>query len=331
MEKLKFKIVAILLVVILSLLIIPANVFAAEAQMQVVKSESGDYIIYVKEMADKQFQFAISTNSNASDSELHYINSVEDGEGNQVALVEKSKVTDGTNYIYVKVDSEITTNAIDFSENSQDVFDVAKMQKVESTTNRIETELETKLEERNEEVDGIQYTETVGGLKITDSQDATYYYQRVKLPAEKFSRLQELADILNSEEYMNKDMYSKIEFAKQFYNLYEELINNAEWTEVENMQIRQPIEAQKDDRYIVLLKKVSTDGTQTDDAKFLISYREDEEAKIPGKTETRVVQETAKLPITGDSIILFIVLAVIVIAVIIVFIRIKKLQNKGKQ
>lgn len=332
MKQLKVKIMTVVLIMILFALIIPVNVFATEANIQVVKAENGDYIIYVEELAKTEFQFAISTKNNATDGELNFIKSVEDGEGNKVALIEKTKVVTGTNYIYIKNGTTTTVNAIDFSNEIQ-VFDIEKMQKVETTTNRITTELLTNLEERNEVIDEVKYTETVGGLKISEEEKATYYYKSVKLPAEKYSKLQELADELNGEEYAKKDMYAKIQFAKEFYNLYEELIKDvetaSEWTEVENMIIRQPIDAQKGDQYVVLLKKVTQNGT-TDDAKFLVSYREDEEEKIPGRTETKVVQETTKLPITGDSIVLFVVLAVIVLALIIIFIRMKKLQKESK-
>ena len=211
------------------------------------------------------------------------------------------------------------------------------MKKVETTTTRIKTELLTNIEERNEEVDGIQYTETVGGLKISEDDGIAYYYKSVKLPADKYSDLQKYADELNGEAYAEKDMYAKIQFAKEFYNLYTELMQETEnaepetadgWTKVsEDMIIRQPIDAQKGDQYVVLIKK-DTDTNYIDDAKFLVSYREDEEEKIPGKTETVVVQETAKLPVTGDSIVLFVILAVIVLALIIVFVRMKKLDKK---
>ena len=330
MKKLQVKIMTVVLIAILITLIIPVNVFAAEANMQAVKAENGDYIIYVEGLAETEFKFAISTIKNADDNALDYINSVEDGEGNQVALIENAKVATGTNYIYIKNGTEKTMNSIDFSNESQ-VFDIEKMQKVETTTNRIATELLTNLEERNEVVDGVKYTETVGGLKISEDGNATYFYKSVKLPTEKYSKLQELANELNGEEYKEKDMYSKIQFAKEFYELYEELVKNVEsaneWTEVEDLTIRQPIEAQKGDQYVVLLKKV-TENETIDDVKFLVSYREDEEEKIPGRTETKVVQETAKLPITGDSVVLFVILAVIVLALIIVFVRMKKLQKK---
>lgn len=326
MKGLQVKFMTVVLIVILITLIIPVNVFAAEANIQVVKTENDNYIIYVKDLANTEFKFAISAKADASEADLNYINSVVDGEGNQVALIQKEDVSNATNYIYIKTDEETRMNKIDFSQKSQ-VFEKAKMEEVENTTNRIKTELLTNLEERNEEVNGIKYTETVGGLKIVEEENATYFYESVRLPAEKYSELKELADKLNHE-YESKDMYSKIEFAKEFYNQYQELIGQAKWEVVENKEIRQPLEAQKDDQYVVLLKKVAEDGTETYDAKFMISYREDEEEKIPGKIETRVVQETTKLPITGDSIILFVILAIIILALILVFVRMKKLQNK---
>lgn len=328
MEKLKIKIIAILLIVILTTLIIPANVFATNENIQIVKTENEDYIIYVKNLANVEFKFAIAQNQSANDGDLSYIKSIVDGEGNQVAKIEKETyetIKDKTNYIYIKDRTETKTYAMDFSQ----AFDKAKMKEVETTTNRIATKLLADLEEKNEVVDGIQYKETVGGLKIIDDENADYEYVSVKLPAEKYSTLKELADKLNTE-YETKDMYSKIEFAKEFNTLYEELINEATvqgtWKKVDNMVIRQPIDAQNGEQYVVLLKKVAKDGTEKYDAKFMTSYLDTEKPV----EEEKVVKETAKLPITGDSIILFAVLAVIALALIVVFARIKKLQNKGK-
>ena len=263
---------------------------------------------------------------------MNYINSVEDEDNNQVMLIESDKIAQGTNYIHTKVkegDEEVkTVNEINFETQS---FNTEKMEIVENTTKRIKTELKTNLEKINEVRDGMQYTETIGGLQIVDDENATYYYERTKLPADQYSKLQELADELNIG-YEEKDMYSKIEYANEFYNLYNSLIEKAKWEPVEkDLIIKQPIEAQKGEQYVVLLKKVAQDGTETYDAKFMTSYREDEEEKIPGKTETKIVQETAKLPITGDSIILFAILAVIVLALILIFVRMKKLQNKEEK
>ena len=331
MRGLKVKIMTMVLIVAMIALIIPLNVFAAEAEVQVVKIDK-DYIIYAKGLADSKFQYAITSEKGAEEVDLNYINSVEDEDNNQVMLIESEKIAQGTNYIHTKVNEDgkevKTVNEINFENQS---FNTEKMEIVENTTKRIKTELKTNLEKINEVRDGMQYTETIGGLQIVDDENATYYYERTKLPADQYSKLQELANELNIG-YEEKDMYSKIEYANEFYNLYNALIENAKWEPVEkDLTIKQPIEAQKGEQYVVLLKKVAQDGTETYDAKFMTSYREDEEEKIPGKTETKVVQETAKLPITGDSIILFAILAVIVLALILIFVRMKKLQNKEEK
>ncbi len=333
MEKLTLKIVAIMLITILSIALIPTNAFAAESKnVQVVKAENGDYIVYVQDlMAGTGFSFATSENSGETESSLSHIRSVPDNSGeNQVAVIEKNSITDAegnlvTPTLYLYIDG--TETALDL----QNAFDVSKMEEVETTTKRINTTLKTNIEQRNEEVNGIRYTETVGGLEITDENkdSSTYEYVRTKLPDANYSELQTLADELNNN-YSSKNMYEKIEFAKGFYEKYKNLIDQATWQPVENYLIKQPIDAQKGDKYIVLLKRTAEDGTVTYDAKFLESYREDNEEKIPGRTETKTVQETAKLPITGDNLILFAVLAVIIIALIVVFTKMRKEKNQGK-
>jgi len=154
----------------------------------------------------------------------------------------------------------------------------------------------------------------------------------VKLPAEGYSQLQELADELNSN-YESKTMYSKIEFANEFYNQYNTLIENADndnsWQAVENMQILQPEDYGQQEHYVVLLKKVAEDGTTTYDAKFMRTYYEGIEEVEPARLEQVSHQETSKLPITGDSIVIFVVLAALVIIAIVVFIRMKKLNKKA--
>lgn len=327
MKKFELKLTGVVIALIIIALLIPTKVLGANEELQIVKTEQ-DYIIYVKDIAKTEFDFAISDKDNATEMELNYINSVEDEEGNQVAFVTQTKYnnelsTNAHNYLYIK-----TTEGVEIKEiNFDDAFDKAKMEEVETTTKRMETEVVTDIIEKDEEVKGVKVKVTVGGLKIIDTDQATYYYASTKLPAEKYTELMELAEQINSS-YNEMDMYERIKTAKQFYNLYNELKGLQNWLEVENMTIMQPNDAQKGEQYVVYLKKLDEDGNETIDVKLMTSYREDEEEKIPGKTETRVVKETAKLPITGDSIILFVVLAAIVIIAIIVFIRMKKLQNK---
>jgi len=337
MEKLKIRFG--ILLIILSLLIIPTNVFAiTNENIQIVKTDT-NYIVYIKGIEKNEFKFATSEIELDPESiELNYINSVEDddkdenGKGNSVAVIDK-ETAENVKFLYIKQEEQ-NVKVIEISFKDSDVIEQSKIAEIEKITKRIKTELLTNIEERNEEIDGVKYTETVGGLKIDDNKDADYEYVSVKLPAENYSELQELVNELNSQDYEGKNMYSKIEFAKEFIRIYESLIKEANnsnaWNKVENMQIKQPIDAQKGDKYVVLLKKVAKDETITYDAKFMTSYREDSEETIPGRTEIKTVKETAKLPVTGESLILFGILATIIITLIIVFIRMKKLQSNGK-
>lgn len=332
MEKFKVKVVAIVIMLILIAMLIPTKVLAADANIQIVEIENGDYVIYVKDLAKTEFKFAISQNELAEEVDLNYINSVKDGkEGdatrNNVVLIENATYetikNNPVNYLYIKNGEKVQIEKLDFTQ----AFSKAEMAKVEKTTTRIDVETVENLVETDEVKEGIHYIKKVGGLKIIDNADSTYYFERTKLPTDKFSELQVFANKLNTE-YGSMDMYSKIEFAKEFSKLYEELIEQAKWQKVENMEVKQPIEAEKGDQYIVLLKKVDKDGTETYDAQFLISELNTEKKEEQIGTEKIEVKRTSKLPITGDSLILFAILAVVVIALIVVFVRMKKLQGK---
>lgn len=333
MRKFETKLVVLIVVVFLAtLLLVPIQVFATNEDLQIVKSENGDAIIYVKDLLKTEFKFAlVKDNPNEDEMQISYTNSLLDDDtngGNQVAFIASNELEElakaNSCYLYIKVNDDRRVIELDLN----DLFDVNKMKEVETSTNRINTEILSDIVIKDETIDGIRYINTVGGLKITDENNAKYFYQTVKLPAEDYSELQELSNQLSTD-YESKDMYSKIEFAKKYYDLYKRLIDTADWEEVQNMEVQQPKDAKNDDRYIVLLKKVNNeDLTEEYDVKFMISKINSNEEVEPAKTETRVVQETAKLPITGESLILFVILAVIIVVAIIVFIRMKNLKNK---
>lgn len=205
-------------------------------------------------------------------------------------------------------------------------LDEEKVREVETTSSRIKTSIISEVIQ-NEEVDGVQKKVTVGGLKIENEDNATYYYTITKLPNEQYSELMNLALKLQKEEFENLSINEKIETEKEFYDLYENLKGKQQWIETKDMKILQPEDSENGDKYVVFLKSVKEDGTETIDVKFMVSNREDDEGKDQIET-TRTVKETTKLPITGDSFILFIIFAIIVLAAVIVFIRMKKLQNQ---
>ena len=319
------------IVLFMIIMLVPMIVLAVTNEnVQIISNtdeqDNKEYIVYIQELMQTNFASAVSNSESTPEQDLNFV-TARDGEGNYVADL-KNVVTEGPTYLYVKYnqDNQEKTDIIELDLSK--ALDKIDMEYVENTTKRIDTETVSDLVEINEEINGVQTTLTVGGLRITDTDNATYQYQLMKVnEGTPYSRLVELADELNSENYDQKDMYSKIQLTSEFYTLYNQLIERATWEAVVNNEIRQPSDAIDGDQYVVLIRKTAEDGTVTTDAKLMVSqitpYEEREDVE-----ETRTVQETAKLPITGDSIILFVALAMVVIALIIVFVRMKKLDKK---
>ena len=305
--------------------ILPVIASATNEEVQIVQTENQKYIIYLENGENKEFNYAISEDESTAEMDLEYIHSEIDEEGNQVALVDSS-VYDFTRgdqaYFWVKEgeDQIISAKRIDFST----AFKKENMEEVENTTKRIGTEIVSDLaEEDRVDEQGVHITVSIGGIKITDTDAASYFYQTIPATGE-YETLMNLAEKIRND-YDSISMYTKIATTKEFYSLYERLLENAEWQAVENMTIRQPKEATEGSKYVVFIKKVEEDNV-TLDVQFLTC----QEVQTPKYEKEKIVtQETTKLPITGDNLILIIVFAVVVIALILVFIRMKKLNEKN--
>ena len=321
------------IVLFMMIMLVPMIVLAdTNENVQIISNtdEQGnkEYIVYIQELMQTNFASAVSNSESTPEQDLTFV-TARDGEGNYVADL-KNVVTEGPTYLYVKYnqDNQEKTDIIELDLSK--ALDKTDMEYVENTTKRIDTETVSDLVEINEEIDGVQTKRTVGGIQITDTDNATYEYQLTKVTdnTPSYSRLFELANELNDDEYENKDMYSKLQLASEFYTLYNQLIEETIWIDVVNNEIRQPNDAAKGDQYVVLIRKTAEDGTVITDAKLMKSEFLEDNRVEPAREEKRTVQETAKLPITGDSIILFVALAMVVIALIIVFVRMKKLDKK---
>ena len=324
MKSLKAKLIVLLITMLLFTMLIPfGRVAAANEGVQLIQTTDGNIVVYVDGLEKTEFDYALSDKADATEMELNYINSITDDEGNQVALITTEDLAE---YLYIrKSDNTVTTIQLNVDVNT--MFTQDKMALVENTTKRIATEEDENLSSREEVRDGITYTYTVGGLKITDDQNATYSYVMVNTSSnEDYNELQNLANGLNDN---SKSMYERIKIANDFYNKYNELISDANiensWQEVKDMKILQNEDYENEEHYVVLLKKVAEDGT-TYDAKFMTTDNRGTESLENQVTES---QETSKLPITGDSIVLFVVLAALVIIAVVVFIRMKKLNKKA--
>lgn len=339
MNRISFKLLGIL-AIFLFVAVIPIVVLATNENISVVNSSENEYIIYIKDYTDKSFKYAFSNNAdvNPKGMDLTYINSISDLRGNQAAFIdaktyEKLLKENQPIFMWAKDEEEnliLERVQLDFANS----LTKENIDTVEKTTKRIAVEIaETKNATdstdpiREENVEGVTETAKVGYVKITDNKDATYYYQRVKTTdSAEISKLMELSEKINKE-YDGMDMYEKVQINEEFYNLYSKLVNEAEWQEVTNMEVKQPEESTAGDKYIVFLKKVDSNQETTVDAQFLTAYDDYQPNVVK---EQKITQETTKLPITYDSIVLFIILAAVVVALVVVFIRMKKL-NKNEE
>ena len=329
MKKLTKKFTGIAIIAIL-LMIYPIMTLATEStneNLQIVQTEKEKFIIYLKDLQDKEFSYAISKDQTTSEMNLNYIHSVKDEDNNQVILVDKGiyDVNQSTKaYLWIKQEGKQveTAKEVDFSK----AFEKNKIEDVENITKKIKTEVKSDLlEEEKTDENGVKITVKVGGIKITDSKEAQYFYEM--MPAtENYATLMEKAKKIKNE-YSNMDMYTKIQTAKEFYELYNQLAEKANWQSVENMQIKQPKEATEGSKYVVFIKKVE-ENKETIDVQFLTST---EEQTPSYEKEKKIVQETTKLPITGDNLVLLITFTIVVIAMIFAFIKMKKSDNKTKE
>lgn len=325
MNQVAKRLTGIVLTVLL-VMIMPAISFAkniTKDEVQIVQINEGKCMIYIKGLENTEFNYALSLTSNTSEMQLKYIHSVKDGEGNQAALVEKGDYDFETNpkaYLKIKQDNEVEEIEIDFS----DAFSIEKMKEVENATKKIAIEVVDNLKEEDRvDENGVHITVNVGGVKITDSPDATYYYQ-TKIAENEYAELMNLAKKIKNE-YSNMDMFTRIQVAKEFYKLYNTVIDEATWKEVEDMTIRQPKEATENSEYVLLIQKAIGNETITD-----VQFLTCKEEQTPSYEKEKIVtQETAKLPITGDNVILIIAFVAVIIALVFVFIKMK--NNKEKE
>ena len=128
MRKFETKLVVLIVVVFLAtLLLVPIQVLAANEDLQIVKSENGDVIIYVKDLLKTEFKFAlVKDNPNEDEMQISYSNSLLDDDtngGNQVAFIASNELEElakaNSCYLYIKVNDDRRVIELDLN----DLFD----------------------------------------------------------------------------------------------------------------------------------------------------------------------------------------------------------------
>ena len=313
-------------VLTVAIIAIGGTVLAVNNDYTVLQKTGTEYVIYLKASVDKDFEFAYTNSNLTDDSSLDYIKCAKDQEdGLKIAYVDDTLYAnffqdkeatyiwakDGENYIAkgIKIDlSDVVTEDI--------VSFVAK------TTSRIsvKTDGENTI---TEEKDGIKYTTTTGKLEFTEKEGTTYSYA-INANEGDYAKLLELADKINNSN--SENTVTQLDNSKEFYDLYQKLVADIKWTKVENNEVLQTSDAQDGDKYIVFILEETTDGAETD-VQFMTSTVKTDKQFV---TEEQVTQTVANLPITYDSLVLFVVLAVAVALFVVLVIVRKKSEKDSK-
>jgi len=322
MKKISFKLLLTAIMVIGIISCVQFSVFAANENIEILKENDTDYLIYLKNNLDSKFTFAFS--SSKDESGLLYKKSQldsTDANAKNIAYVNSSLVSLFVNnkaYMWVK-DSNgnliISALEIDLS----DSITKAELETANKITKIINVDTKA-TSTTTEDVDGKKVSVTTGKVVIKD--EGNFKYQLIKVSnSDEYKKLMDLAQRIQKFND-NTDIYTQIDVYKEFYRLYETLMpkkDDSKWLDVSNMEVLQPEDAENGDQYILWLK----DSKGTTDAQFLTSLKEYSEEKIKELV-------TTKLPVTYDNNILLIVLGILIFAIMVVSFRIKSLKKQVK-
>lgn len=323
------------LMLIISVMLIAVMVFmpsyakAATDEKLAVVNTSGNYLIYIDGLLNDEEGFEFALSNSKDETNLVYENSATDNAGNAVAFYDannqKFANVDISKPVYVYVNGKKDMQGLEV--NLTESITQEELDNIEKITKTIPVTTEKESVEYTETVDQLNLVTIVGSVKIQENEEnknAKYSYQLIKLPAndERYNTLWNLLTEFNKD-YNEMSVNEKINLSTEFSKLYTELINSAEWTKVNSDLMIETPEEEADTKYILFLKE-ELNGNVTYDAQFLTSDKEPFDKYKKEDDKIIVKRRTSKLPITGDSIALFIALAVIIVAIILVRRKMKK-------
>ncbi len=318
------KVVITLLIIMMLTALLQNFSFAKSENTQILKLKDKEYLIYLSDLADKEFKFAFSTKE--KEKQLQFINSAKDKEeGNNVAYIDEKIYNTyferGKAYLWVEQEeNKIEAQLIDLSTALQE----EKIQELNKVTKTIAVKVSEK-ELPVENKDGVKISHKIGTIQINDDENAKYFYQILAaVNNEDVQKLIELASKMNKVDN-ESSMYNKLETYSAFEKIYNKLApvaTDTNWVEVKNNEIPQPQEAKTGEQYVVFIKKEVEDKNVVD---IQIMTCKDEYTQ-EYETKDVVVKETSKLPITYDNVILFVIAAVVLVLIVLVVVL--KLRNK---
>ena len=303
------------------------KVFAAE-EITVLKKNDTEYIVYLESSLDKEYEYAFANSTTADKEYLDYMKAEKETvEGKYVMHITKERYDNyfagKTVYVYARdLDGNYLAEGIQISLDNSIPYEAVDL--VNNVTKKIAVDTTQKIVTKRTE-NGIEYTTSIGRVDIIDDSSSEYSYYLVKLPStEDYNKFMDLAEKLNSLK-ANSGLYENIRMCKEFYDLYNQLMPTADnWSLVSDMRIDQPADSKTGDKYILWIRN---DSQEIVDVQFLTCFQNEDKEFVKDKN---IVTTTSKLPITYDSIILFVILGVAVALLVIVAVM-KKVNSKGKK
>ena len=314
--KAKILIVGIILVMLVS--IFQTKSLAADQEIITLQEDTNKYIIYIDGMLNKNFEFSFSQTK--EETNLNYINSAKDSDGNSIAYVDEELKNTYFNaeeaYMYVKTEDKVVVSGEKIILSN--VITKNDLKSMETLTKNITIEANAEDE----------------SIKVKGSENKKYYYNIAAVSSsEEYNRLTSLIDEINKFD-AETDPFTKIKSYKELYELYINLVNGVkddDWIEVKNLEITKPYEAKENQRYVLLLK----DSEGNVDVQLLTAYEQEiknvEEKEVKEKVQVQVEEEESDLPGTYDDMtVLIIALGIIVIAIIALLIVKKAIYKSSK-
>ncbi|MFU2363561.1 MAG: hypothetical protein ACM67R_07080 [Clostridiales bacterium] len=314
------KVMLFLAVTIITITLLQSFSLAKSENVQMIKKSEKEYIIYVSNLIGSKFEFSFANKKDESKENLVFTNSALDQEdnGNNIAYIDETiynNYFDGKKetYLWVKQGTEYKVEAEKI--NLKDALTEEDIQELNNATKKIPVKF-GELNLPAETVDGVKITRRMGTINIEDNSETEYSYKMLKSTEE--SKVEELINLANEMNKLDeKNTYDKLSIYGQFKSLYEELKPSDGWNVAENNVIKQPQESKKGEQYLVWIKNEQTTDVQimTCNDDYTPEY---ENKKIINKVIT-------KLPITGESLALYITAAILI--VLIVTVAILKVKN----
>ena len=333
MKNLKLKMFATILLIVSMLCIMQPSIFATNENIAVLKKSDKEYLLYLEENQNNEFEFALSNDKNVDKNSLSYKICAQDTSNedkNNIAYIDETlfdKYLNSPTYIWVRnLDGDYLVEGVEL--NLKECVQDEDIDLTNEITKKIAVNTKNTVTTQ-EEINDIKVTKTVG--KVDVSEDGENYYCLVKLPnTDDYNKFMKIAEQISNNKVEN-NMYKQLKVAGEFAKLYEKLVpdeNSNEWVKVENRQILQPENSKNGDQYILWINNVNSKGGVKFDVQFLTCFEDYKNEVISEKV-------TTVLPKTYDSPILLVIFGILVIAFFVVLISRSKINikspNKGKK